>query len=125
MSDEPASIPRSVGLLVAAALAAAGTVLGAIRAPRVISEFHGLFQGFGADLSAGTRLVLNSPYIWWVFAIASLILFVWVAAKSQLAPTEGRRMKLALRVLISLTALAYGFAIYWLYLPIFKLGAAI
>ncbi len=125
MSGQPTSVPRSFGLLVAAALTAVGTVLAAARAPRVIGEFRALYQGLGAEVTADTKPILNFPYVWWVFAIAAVSLLVWVGSKSQVSPVEERQMKRALRILIVLTGLAYGVAAYALYLPFFKLGAVV
>jgi hypothetical protein len=125
VSDATETVPRSLGMLAVAAVLAAITALLAIRMPRALESFRGLFQGFGVEVSAVTKLAIRSGPVWWLFAIASVAVFVWVAARSQPSVVEYRRMKIAVRTVITLTVLAYGFAAAVLYGPIFKLGAVV
>jgi len=119
------SAPRSLGLLAVATISATVTVLLAGRMPPALASFREMFVSFGVDPPAATKLVLSLPHIWWLLGVASLTVFVWIAAKSRPAPDELRRMKLALRAVIILTVLAYGFAAWALYTPIFALGAVV
>jgi len=119
------SVPRSIGMLAVAAITAAVDVGLAGRMPPALASFREMYVSFGIDPPATAKLVMDAPGIWWLLGIAALAVFVWVAARSQPAPDELRRMKIALRTVIILTLLAYGFAAIALYTPIFQLGAVV
>ena len=117
--------PRSRGLLAIAVITAIVNVLLAGRMPPALESFRGMFVSFGADPPTATKIVMNSPQVWWLLGVASLGVFAWVAIRSKPPIEELRRMKLALRALIILTVLAYGLAAWALYTPIFALGAVV
>ena len=119
------SAPRSIGLLAVATISATVNVLLARRMPSALANFREMFASFGVTPPAGTRFVLNFPQAWWLLAIASLAVFVWVAAKSKPPIEELRRMKLALRLVVILTVLAYGLVALALYIPLFRLGEVV
>jgi hypothetical protein len=119
------SAPRPLGLLALAAISATVNVLLAGRMPPALNSFREMFVSFGVDPPPVTKLVMNLPHLWWLLGVASLAVFVWVAVRSRLPIEELRRMKFALRLLIILTALAYGVAAWALYTPIFELGAVV
>jgi hypothetical protein len=125
MNYAPASVPRSLGLLVVAALSASVTVLFAIRMPAAMTSFREMFAAFGVNPPGAAKLVMAFAPYWWLLAIASVVVLFWVARSGQIPVAEYRRMKLTLRILIAVTVLAYGFAAYALYVPIFKLGAVV
>src|SRR5687768_3976934 len=104
-------------LVIATISATVATVL-ANQMPIVLASFGQLIKGFGRDTPALTKLVLSHPKVWWLFAILSLVTFVWVAARSRVGPIELARMKLALWLTIGLTVYAYGVAAVAMYLPI-------
>ena len=116
---------RSVGLMAIATISATANVLLARRMPPAMVSFREMFTAFGIDPPAAAKLVMNFPHIWWLLGVASLAVFVWVAAKSKPPIEEVRRMKFALRAVIILTVLTYGFAAWALYTPIFALGAVV
>ena len=125
MRDTPETVRRSLGMLIVAAISAVFTVLLAMRLPVALQSFRALFKAFGADIPAITKFVIDTGPVWWVFAIASVSVFVWVAARAQPGVVEHRRMKLALRTVIAVTVLACGFAAIAIYSPIFKMGAVV
>src|SRR5689334_13478908 len=125
MNDSPDQGPRPVALLIVAAILAAVIVLFAMRAPSTMASFREVLEGFGATIPPTTLMVLNAPYAWSVLAGASVALFAWVAAKSRTTAAERKRMKWALSALVILAVLAYAFAAYWLYLPIYAMGESV
>jgi len=122
---DPDSIERPVGLLITAIIEGWVTTYTAYRAPTTLASFEELFRSFGADLSTSTFFVLKTPYIWWLFAIIGIAIAIWVGARPRIPRTARRKMKLAVRLFALVIALAYGFALYAIYLPIFKLGAVV
>jgi type II secretory pathway component PulF len=118
-------IDRPRGVLIQAAVLAATTTFIAIRASRVIREFEVLFKGFGTELDALTRFLMAVPDAWWVLALASIALLLWIGRRSRAPQIEIRRMKLALGALTIATGVSVAIAIIGLYLPIFKLGAVV
>ena len=116
------SVPRSFGLLAIAAISATVNVLLAGRMPPSLEGFREIFKAFGVDPGAAANFVMDSPYVWWALAVASLTTLVWIARKSRVSIPEHRRMKLSLTALIVTTLLAYGFVAISIYIPIFKLG---
>ena len=125
MNDTAEKSPRSTVFLLTAAAWAAATLLLAGRLTAALPSFREILEGLGATTPPVTMMVLNAPHVWWVLSAASAALFVWVAAKSRVDAAERKRMKVTLGVLIALTVLAYGFAAYWLYLPIYRLGTTV
>jgi hypothetical protein len=123
--DPSQDIPRPIPFLVTAIIVGCATLSVALSAPTTIKQFLELFSGVGADLSSATRLVLRLPYLWWLFALPGVALAIWVSVRARVTPAEYRRMKTALRLLTLLFGLAIGFAVYVLYVPLFKLGAAV
>jgi len=125
MNEAPEKSPRSVLLLAVATVFTAVTLLMAIRARATLQSFRGIYEGFGAPTPPTTSMVLNAPYAWWLLAAASVALFAWIAPKSHVDATEGKRMKLALCALVVVSVCMYGFAAYWLYLPIYAMGQTV
>jgi hypothetical protein len=84
----------------------------------LVPQFTPVFAGFGNDLPSPTRFILRyHPY---GFALALLVVAVW-----QLWPLPETRGVAALVFGIVLTAALWCACVYWLYAPIFRLGAAI
>lgn len=125
IGDAEEKSPRSTAFLLTTAAWAAATLLLAGRLTAALPSFREILVGLGATTPPVTMMVLNTPHVWWLLAAASAALFAWVAAKSRVGATERERMKLALGVLIALTVVAYGFAAYWLYLPMHMMGATV
>jgi type II secretory pathway component PulF len=120
--DSNEEVDRPRGVLVSAAVLLAVTTFIALRASRVILEFEVIFKGFGADLNALTRFVLAVPHAWWLLALASLALLVWIARRPRALPIEIHHMKWGVAVLTIATGAFVAIACIALYLPIFKLG---
>ena len=118
-------IERPVGTLITAVILAVTTTWIAIRFPATLASFDEMFRSFGADLTASTRLVLRLPYAWWLLALPALALLARVSTRQRLRRAELRRTKIALRLMLIATGLAFGLAAWAIYLPIFKLGAAV
>lgn len=116
-------VPRSRSVLIISSLLATVCVALAVRMPHALESFRGIFEGLGATLPRYTHVALNLGWIWWVLAMAALALFAWVATRSRLPSREYARMKLALRVLIAMTALAYGFFAVAIYTPMMQMRA--
>jgi hypothetical protein len=112
-------------MLIIATISTAVAMVLADRMPMVFEQFRPLFKGFGADLPAITKLVVSHPKVFWVFAGLSFATFVWVAIRGRVSEFELAHMKLALRLTIALTVLAYSFAACALYAPIFRPGAVV
>lgn len=125
MNPSTPEVPRSTGLLVVAAITAVVTVLLAGRMPPSMASFREMFVGLGVTPPAAAIFVMRFAHAWWVLAIASLAVLVWVAARSRIPAAEHRRMKLSLSALIALTVLSYGFVAYAIFVPLFKVGATI
>jgi hypothetical protein len=119
------TVPRSILMLIVATVSAAVATVLADRMPEVLAQFGTLFNGFSFRPSAITTWVLNHPKAWWLFADLSIVTFLWVAVRGRVSPIELARMKLALRLTIGLTVLAYGVAAYAMYSPIFQLGKVV
>jgi hypothetical protein len=123
---EPAEpLPRPRFLLVAATLLAVTTTYLAMRMPAAVRNFQTLFKEFGVGTTAGTELLFKVPGIWWLFALASIAVLVWIATRSLVSTSEKRTMKWVLVGTVTLTALIYGFAAFAIYVPLFKLGATV
>jgi hypothetical protein len=90
--------------------------------PASIRRFQEMFREFGVSPTPSTDLVFSVPDIWWLSALASIALLVWIATRSRVAVGEMWNMKMALIVTVALTALTYGFAAFAIYTPLFKLG---
>ncbi len=123
--DEGEEVPRSSALIAVATVTAAVTVYLAIRMPLAMESFRGIFTGFGVKPTLAATLVMKFPALWWVFATASVAVLLWILAVSRPKRIEHARMKLALRSVITLTAIAYVFAAIAIYTLIFKLGAVV
>jgi len=119
------TIARPAGLMIAAILEGWTALYAAYNAPETLRQFAVLFKGFGADLPGATKLILSAPYAWWPLAVVGVALAIWIIARPRITPAEHRRMKLAVRVLGALLAIAFGFGLYAIYVPIFKLGAVV
>lgn len=116
-------VSRSRIVLVISSLLAAVCVALALRMPRALESFRGIFEELGTTLPRYTQVALNLGWVWWVLAVGALAQFAWVAARSRLPSREYARMKLALRVLVAMTALAYGFAALAIYTPMMQMRA--
>ena len=122
---EEETVPRPTGLLVTAALLAAFSLYAAVRTPNLMADFRGLYEGFGADVPPLTNFVLNAPNLWWVIATPAVIVSVWIARRSFVTPAQRDNMRRAVMATVVFSAAVYGIAVYALYIPIFKLGAAV
>jgi len=122
MNDQ---VARPTGLLVSASVLATISTAFAIRLPTTLAKFEQVFKPFGADLPALTRLVLAAPYSWWLFAGLSALLATWTGRRNFVSRDELHKMKLALRLMLVATALAFGVIVYALYLPVFMLGPVV
>jgi hypothetical protein len=116
---------RSLGLLVAAAIEAWTAAYTAFTAPSTLKNFRGLFAGFGAELPASTRALLDMPWLWFVFAFAAIALLVWIGVRARPTDVERRRMKRALWIFGIAFGLTTAWAAYALYVPLFRLGAVV
>jgi hypothetical protein len=112
-------------MLIVAAICAVFTVTLAMRLPIALKQFADLFKSFGVEIHAATKFVLGTGPVWWVFAAASVAVFIWVAVRGQPGIVEHRRMKIALRTVIVATVLAYGCAAIAIYSPMFRMGAVV
>jgi type II secretory pathway component PulF len=114
-----------MGLLIAAVLEAWTAGYTAFTAPSTLKEFRSLFAGFGADLPGSTKALMAMPFLWMPFAFVAIAMLVWIGARGQPSAIERRRMKLALWGFGILFGLTIAWAGVALYVPIFKLGAAV
>ena len=123
--NAPEQIERPNGTLFSAIALAAAVLAFAGRMPAALQSFKDIFQGFGADLPGITKFVIGFPQLWWILALASIALLVWIIARPRVTRDELARMKLGLVVifataLIVITVTAW--AVFW---PIFQLGKAV
>jgi type II secretory pathway component PulF len=119
------TVARPLGLLIHAWVLAFVGVIVALSAGHVIFQYESLFKGFGAELSASTRFVLASTWLWRLMGVCALALGVWVMVKSELTRARLRTMKLAVRAFTGVFGSFAAFSIYALYVPIFALGAVV
>jgi hypothetical protein len=122
---DDASAGRSTGVLIVASIEAFVGVMAGWRAPPTIGGFEELFKGFGADLPGLTRFVLDTRYGWWIFAIAAISILAWIVKRPATTRVEKRRQMFAVIAYAVAFGVAYGLTVVALYIPIFKLGAAI
>ena len=118
-------IARPIGLMITALIVACAATVTAMRTPATLRQYRAMFTEFGADLETPTRIVLATPWAWWLFALGAIVLAVWVIARPHVTRAQYRNMKLAVRTFTVIFGLAIAFAVYALYSPIFKLGAAV
>jgi hypothetical protein len=116
---------RSTAVLIVAIIEAFVGIVAGWRAPRTIGDFEELFKRFGADLPGLTRFVIATRHGWWLFAIAAISILVWIAMRPASTGAEQRRQMLAVVACAVAFGVAYGLAVVALYMPIFKLGAAV
>ena len=93
--------------------------------PVAIRKFDDTFRALGPDLPPITQLVISTPRLCQVFLVLAVGLFIWVLARSRVTREELRRMKLAMRLLIVLMLLGYGFAAWAIYAPLSRMGQVI
>ena len=122
---DDASANRSIGVLIVASIEVFVGVVAGWRAPYTIGGFEELFKGFGADLPGPTRFVLDTRYGWWIFAIAAISILAWIARRPATTRVDQRRQKFAVIAYGVAFGVAYGLTVVALYVPIFKLGAAV
>ena len=122
---DSATAYRSTGLLIVASIEAFVGIVAGWRAPRTIGGFEDLFKGFGADLPGLTRFVLDTRHGWWIFAIAAISILVWIGTRPATTRIERRRQTLAVIAYAIVFGVAWGLTVVALYIPIFKLGAAV
>ena len=123
--DAGERVIRPKGVLVSASVLAAVTLGLAIRMPRVLAQYQELLGKFDMPLPATTRVVMATPLIWWLFAGWAAGLAIWASRRNWLTADELRRMKMALRWAVVITALAVGIAVYSIVVVVFRLGAAV
>jgi hypothetical protein len=95
-----------------------GIVLGMVGL--AVSAFKEVFSSFGADLPAQTAWLVNFWYLLWMPLLLAIVL--WWSVKL----IKIRIWAYSVLVLIELVMLGMlPVMIYWLYLPIYKLGASV
>jgi glucan phosphoethanolaminetransferase (alkaline phosphatase superfamily) len=125
-TNKPAElIERPRSLLIAATVIAVTTTLFAGRMPAAMENFRSMFQAMGIAPSRNAELVFSLRHIWWLFALASIALLVWIARRSRITAADKVNMKVALIATVAVTALMYAFAAFAIYTPLFKLGATV
>jgi type II secretory pathway component PulF len=117
--------PRPLGLLIVCAIPAVFSLYAALRTGDLMARYREMFDGFGAPIPPLTAFVLNLPNFWWVIALPAVLVFIWVAMKSEITTAQKTRMKLAAVGVIVFGAAVYGFVAYALYKPIMAMGNAI
>jgi hypothetical protein len=124
--QEPAELqPRPTSLLAAATVVAVTTTLLAARMPAAMKNFQAMFKDLGMTPTSSAELVFSVRWIWWLFALASISLWVWIAKRSTVTAADKWNMKMALIATVALTALMYAFAAFAIYTPLFKLDATV
>ena len=117
--------PRPLGLMAASAALAVFTVYAASRTGGLMTQYREMFASFGVELSPLTKFVLGAPNFWAVLAVPAVLVFGWIAMKSEVTPGERRHMKMAFVASLVLDGLVYGLVAYALYEPIIRIGQAI
>jgi len=121
--DSAELLPRPRSLLIAATMVAASVTYLAMHMASAVVQFRAMFKDLGLTPSASAEVVFSVPGIWWVLALASIAVLVWVATQSQFTATTKRRMKTALYVTAALAAILYGFTAFAIYPTLFELSA--
>ena len=117
--------PRPLGLLISSALPAAFAVYAGLRTTGLMQAKRDLFEGLGAPIPPLTEMVLGWPNLWWIIALPAVLVFAWIAAKSQVTRGQKARMKLAVTGVIVFGAVVYGFVLYAMMLPMWALSGAV
>lgn len=116
---------RPIGLLIASAALAVFILYAAARTGDLMTRYREMFQSFGVELSPLTKFVLGAPDFWAVLAWPAILLFGWIAMKSEVTPEERRHMKLAFVASLVLDGVVYGLVAYALYEPIIRFGQTV
>jgi hypothetical protein len=125
ISEPTELLARPRSLLIAAVLIAATITYLAMNMAAAVMNFRSMFKELGLVPSPVTELVFKAPGVWWVFAVASIAVLVWVAAQSQITTATKRRMKMAMFLTVATTVLTYGITAYAIYPPLFELNATV
>jgi hypothetical protein len=105
-------IPRPRGLLIVAAIPAAFALYAAFRTGDLMGHYREMLEGLGAPIPPLTEAVLNAPNLWWIIAVPAVAVFVWVARRAEITPTQKARMQLAVAAVILFGAAVYGFVLF-------------
>jgi type II secretory pathway component PulF len=104
----------TTSLLIAVAIAAGVNL--------IIPRFSDVFQNFGAELPLLTRLFLEGRYA--LFGLPLLVLAAW-ALTPRRTPPGNQRGVVALAVGIGMGAILLPLCLIAMYLPIFRMAAAV
>ena len=118
-------VPRPKGLLIASALVAAFLLYAASRSTGLLDHYREMHDIYGIQPSGLTQFVLNAPNFWLVLSVPAMLLFGWIAMKSEVTPRELKRMKLAFTASLLLDGLVYGLVAYALLGPLASLGKTV
>lgn len=116
--DDNQVIGRPLPLLITSALFAATGLYMGFQVPEAMRNFRVMFAKQGLDADPATRLVLDHPDAWWLFAVAALAAFAWVALRSRATRAQYRTMRYAVGTAIAVTVFAFGFAAFAVYSPL-------
>jgi type II secretory pathway component PulF len=117
MTSEIASSGQRTAAIILALVAMLFGIVPGVIGIFVIPSFQTVFQSFGSDLPALTKLVINIRYFLWL--PSPLVPILWWPLRSSMARIYCYSIILACEV-ISISLI-----IYATYLPIFKLGAVV
>lgn len=123
--DVGETVERPIGLLITAVIEGWFAVYVAWTAPGTLKQYSALFKGFGAELPGATLLALQSTPLWYLLALVGIAQMIWVIVRSRSAPADLRRKKWSVRIFGVVAGVAVAFAVVTLYLPIFRMGAAV
>jgi hypothetical protein len=116
-------IDRPLLLLAVAVANAFATVYMALRLPSTMRTFRETFAALGTAIDPATRFVLSIPNVWWAFAIAAVAVATWIILRPRATHADYRSMRMVLSAVITATLLAFGFAAFAIYSPLFRLSA--
>jgi hypothetical protein len=116
--DDNQVIARPLPLLITSALFAGTGLYMGFQVPEAMRNFRVMFAKQGLDADPATRLVLEYPNVWWLFAVASLGAFAWVAFRPRASRAQYRTMRFVVGTVIAVTVFAFGFAAFAVYSPL-------
>jgi len=97
----------------------------ALAALFIVPQFEKLFEGFGAELPAATRFVIDSYHYWWLIPVLMIVQFLYLRFGHVTSATAQRFLFVLNLFFVALEVLFVPAMIIIFYLPIFYMGKVV